>query len=74
MLWQPSPYLDYCLSSVILPMKNISNLLSTVALGLYLMLTYILRLLSLKKPILMDLSVPSSAQWSYVSPMITILL
>jgi hypothetical protein len=55
-------------------MKHTYKLLSTVDLGLYLMLRHILGLLSLRKPILMDFSVPSSAQWSHVSPMITLLL
>jgi hypothetical protein len=50
MLWHPSPYLDYCLSSVILPMKNIFQLLSTLVLGVYLMLKPILGLWSLRKP------------------------
>jgi hypothetical protein len=49
MLWHPSPYLDYCLSSVILPMKNIFQLLSTLVLGVYLMLKPILGLWSLRK-------------------------
>jgi hypothetical protein len=55
-------------------MKHMSKLLSTVDLGLYLMLQPILGLLSLGKPILMDFSVPSSAQWRYVSAMITLFL
>jgi hypothetical protein len=45
----PSPYLDYCLHSVILPMKNIFQLLSTLVLGVYLMLKPILGLWSLRK-------------------------
>jgi hypothetical protein len=55
-------------------MKNMSKLLSTVVLGIYLMLKPILGLLSLRKPILMDFSVPSLTQWSHVPPMITLLL
>jgi hypothetical protein len=50
MLWHSFPYLDYCLSSVILPMKNIFQLLSTLVLGVYLMLKPILGLWSLRKP------------------------
>jgi hypothetical protein len=70
-LWLSSLYLCCCLSSVISPMKHIFKLLSTVVLGIYLMLKPILRLLSLRKTILMDFPLPSSAQWSHVSPMIT---
>jgi hypothetical protein len=55
-------------------MKHPSKLLSTLVPSIYLMLRHILGLLSLRKPILMDFSVPSSAQWSHVSPMITLLL
>jgi hypothetical protein len=54
-------------------MKNISKLLSTVVLGMYFMLNPILGLLSFRKLILMDFSLPSSAQWSRVSPMIALL-
>jgi hypothetical protein len=55
-------------------MKNISKLLSTIVLSLYLILKHIVGLLSLRKTILMDFPLPSSAQWSHISPMITPLL
>jgi hypothetical protein len=51
-----------------------SKLLSTVLLGMYLMLKHILGLLSLRKTILMDFPSSSSAQLSHISPMITLFI